>query len=348
MTYRQFQTGGFFCFMSRLVWTTLVSFGLSLSLAASAEAETKLKSMYKMPDVIPFPADNPYTSEKAALGKALFFDPRLSGDQNMTCASCHNPSFGWEVSTKTSVGALSTKLKRQAPTILNLAWRAPFFWDGRSMSAEDQALVPIENPAEMNLPIAVAVERLNAIKGYKAWFAKVFPQRKIAPTTIAAALATYERTIVSNYSPFDQWIDGDEKAISQSAKDGFDLFVGRARCAACHTGWNFTDNKFHDIGTTDDDIGRAAVAPNEPVSKFACKTPSLRDIAKRAPYMHAGQIETLRDVVIHYMGGGIDRPSRSPLFEPVDLSDDDINNMVAFLESLTGARQTVPLPVLPR
>ena len=265
----------------------------------SAEAEPHPKSLYKLPESIPFPVENPYTSEKAALGKALFFDPRLSGDQNMTCASCHNPSFGWEVSTKTSVGALNTKLKRQAPTILNLAWRAPFFWDGRSMTAEEQVLGPIENPEEMNLPIAVAVQRLAKVKGYKGWFDKVFPQRGITPGTISAAIATYERTIVSSYSPFDRWVDGDEKAISESAKIGFELFVGKAGCGKCHRGWNFTDNKFHDIGTTESDVGRGAITPNDPTSKFAFKTPSLRDIAQRAPYMHAGQLETLRDVVTH-------------------------------------------------
>ena len=216
------------------------------------------------------------------------------------------------------------------------------------MSAEEQALGPIENPEEMNLPIALAVERLQGIKGYNAWFAKVFPQRGITATTIAAALATYQRTIVSNYSPFDRWLEGDEKAISKSAQNGFDLFVGKGGCAACHSGWNFTDNKFHDIGTTETDVGRAGVTPNDPLSKFAFKTPSLRDIAKRAPYMHAGQIETLREVVVHYMGGGIDRPSRSPLFKPVGFSEDEISDLVAFLESLTGDRQAVPLPVLPR
>ncbi len=331
-------------------WLTsaLLAFVFLALLGVVAQAEPHSKQQYKLPDSIPFPVGNPYTSEKAALGKALFFDPRLSGDQNMTCASCHNPSFGWEASTKTSVGALNTRLKRQAPTLLNMAWRAPFFWDGRSLTAEEQVIGPIENPEEMNLPIAVAVDRLAGIKGYKDWFDKVFPQRGITPATIAAAIATYERTIVSSYAPFDRWVDGDEKAIPQSAKAGFELFTGKAKCAQCHMGWNFTDNKFHDIGTTETDIGRGAITPNDPLSKFAFKTPSLRDIAQRTPYMHAGQLETLRDVVIHYVGGGIERPSRSPLFSPVELSPKEIDSLVAFLKSLTGTRQAVSLPVLPR
>ncbi len=148
----------------------LVLASVTPSLAAD-ELQT-LKSTYRRPTEIPFPASNPYTPEKAALGKALYFDPRMSGAENMTCASCHNPSFGWEAPNKTSVGAQNTRLDRQAPTILNLAWAHPFFWDGRADSAEEQAKGPIEAPVEMNLPLTEAVKRLNRIPDYKAWFGK--------------------------------------------------------------------------------------------------------------------------------------------------------------------------------
>ncbi|WP_181703034.1 cytochrome-c peroxidase [Chthonobacter albigriseus] len=302
---------------------------------------------FKRPTTIPFPADNPYTPEKAALGKALFFEPRLSGAENMTCASCHNPSFGWEVPVETAVGSQNTRLGRQAPTVLGSAWIHPFFWDGRAATAEAQAKGPIESPAEMNLPLEVAVQRLSAIKGYSAWFDQVFPGTSVTPDTIVAAIATFERTVVPSYAPFDAWVDGDADAISDSAKRGFDLFVGKARCAGCHTGWNFTDNKFHDIGTTDADPGRGTFEPANPKAQFAFKTPSLRDIAQRGPYMHNGKVPTLQAAVEHYLSGGIDRPSRSSLMAPVDLTAADIQDLVEFLHSLTGSRQVVALPVLP-
>ncbi len=305
------------------------------------------RAAFKRPDAIPFPASNPYTPGKAALGKALFFEPRLSGAENMTCASCHNPSFGWEARNKTAVGAQNTRLPRHAPTILDVAWVHPFFWDGRAPTAEEQAKGPIQNSDEMNLPLEQAVVRLKDIPEYRQRFDRIFPDRGVTPDTIVAALATYERTVVSSDAPFDSWVGGDDTAISDAAKHGFALFTTRARCIACHTGWNFTDNRFHDVGTTDSDIGRGAFEPNNPFARFAFKTPSLRDVEQRSPYMHAGQYATLEDVVMHYVGGGIERPSRSPLIEPLALSINDINDLVAFMKTLTGSKQAITLPILP-
>lgn len=315
--------------------------------AAMTDDVSRLRQAYNRPSEIPFPANNPYTPEKAALGKALYFEPRLSGAENMNCASCHNPSFGWESPNKTAIGAQNTRLARQAPTILNVAWVHPFFWDGRAATAEAQATGPIEAPVEMNLPIAEAVKRLDAIPDYKAWFARAFPGRGVKPDTIAEAIATYERTIVASYAPFDAWIDGDEKALSDSAKRGFVLFNGKAECAGCHSGWNFTDNKFHDIGTTATDVGRGKYEPANIKAQYAFKTPTLRDTAQRAPYMHAGQLQTLEEVMVHYVSGGIDRPSRSPLMKPVSLTRDEIADVIEFMKSLTGAKQVVAMPVLP-
>ncbi|MEJ1157258.1 cytochrome-c peroxidase [Prosthecomicrobium sp. N25] len=320
---------------------------MTLQATVMSEAAEPAKSAYKRPSEIPFPIDNPYTAEKAALGKALYFEPRLSGAENMTCASCHNPSFGWEVPVKTAVGAQNTRLGRQAPTVLNIAWVHPLFWDGRAKTAEDQAKGPIEAAVEMNLPLPEAVKRLSAIPSYKAAFDRVFPGQGVTPDTIVKAIATFERTVVASYAPFDAWVEGDEKAISPAAKRGFDLFVGKAGCAPCHTGWNFTDNKFHDIGTTSTDVGRIAFEPNNPKAQFAFKTPSLRDIGQRAPYMHDGSIETLEEALMHYVQGGIDRPSRSPLMRPVALDASEIDDLIAFLRSLTGSKQIVTLPVLP-
>lgn len=325
---------------------------LALSLAgphsaALAESDDVVKQTYKRPAEIPFPLDNPYTPEKAALGKALYFDPRLSGAQNMNCATCHNPSFGWEVPVKTPVGAQNKALARQAPTILNVAWVHPFFWDGRAPSAEEQAKGPIQSEMEMNLQLTDAVRRLKQIPDYDAWFNKVFPDRGITADTIVAAIATFERTVVASYSPFDAWIDGNETAISQSAKRGFSLFNGKAACARCHTGWNFTDNRFHDIGTTSTDIGRGALEPDNVFAQYAFKTPTLRDTAQRAPYMHDGSFATLNDVLAHYLKGGIDRPSRSKLLKRINLNNQEVADVIEFLKSLTGSKQVVVLPVLP-
>ena len=320
------------------------------SLAPSyAQSDLKaLKASYRRPAEIPFPTENPYTPEKAALGKALYFDPRLSGAQNLNCATCHNPSFGWEVPVKTAVGAQNKPLDRQAPAVLNQAWGSHlYFWDGRAKSLEEQAKGPIEAPAEMNLPLSEAVVRLKAVPDYKAWFEKVFPGAGVSPDTIVKAIATYERTVVSSYAPFDAWIDGDESAISESAKRGFVLFNGAAKCAGCHNGWNFADNKFHDIGTTTKDIGRGKLEPNNVKAQFAFKTPTLRDVAQRAPYMHDGSLASLEEVMYHYVGGGIERPSRSDKMQPLDLTPEQIADIIEFMKSLTGSKQVVTLPVLP-
>ena len=313
----------------------------------SFEASSADRSEFKRPREIPFPVDNPYTLEKAALGKALFFDARLSGAENMNCASCHNPSFGWEVRVKTAVGSQNTRLQRRAPTILDVAWLPSFFWDGRAATAEDQAKGPIENPLEMNLPLATAVTTLSAVDGYREWFGKVFPTEGVTPATIAKSLATYERTVVAGRAPFDEWVAGDETALSGAQKNGFALFVGKANCVACHSGWNFTDNKFHDTGLADADIGRGTIEPNNPKAQHAFKTPTLRDVSRRAPYMHDGELATLNEVLLHYISGGVDRPSLDPLIKPLALSDREVSDLSAFLDSLTGARQIVPLPILP-
>jgi cytochrome c peroxidase len=308
----------------------------------------QLKAKYRRPADIPFPETNPYTPEKAALGKSLFFDPRLSGNQNMNCASCHNPSFGWQVPLKGAIGSQNTMLGRNAPTVLNQAWSGPhLFWDGRAPSLEEQAKGPIQADVEMNLPLKDAVSRLRNIPEYKKWFDGVFPKDGITGDTIVAAIATFDGTVVSGHAPFDSWVDGDDGAISGSAKRGFDLFTGKANCSTCHVGWNFTDGKFHDIGLATTDIGRAKLDPDDPKAKYAFKTPSLRDVSQRAPYMHDGSLPSLEAVMIHYIQKTIDRPSRSADFRPVRLNDEESRDVVEFLKSLTGTKQIISLPVLP-
>ena len=324
---------------------------ISILVAASCLTLTKplaaeLTEAYKRPSSIPFPADNPYSAEKAALGKMLFFDPRLSKSRNITCATCHNPSFGWEDATKTAVGAQNTHLTRHSPTILNVAWGERFFWDGRAQTLEEQAMGPIESNVEMNLPIEEAVKRLKKVDSYQQWFTKVFGSQGITGENITKAIATFERTVVSGQSPFDLWVEGDQSAISAQAKRGFTLFNGKARCSLCHSGWNFTDNRFHDVGIDTKDEGLKGITGNiKDTSAF--KTPSLRNISQRAPYMHNGSLATLSQVIDHYITGGLSRQSLSPLMQPIPLTSQEAEELKAFLLTLTSKDASVNLPILP-
>jgi len=305
-----------------------------------------LKKAYERPTTIPFPPDNPYTIEKAALGKMLFFDARLSRDNNISCASCHNPSFGWQVPFAKAIGAGGKPLARKSPTTINHAWGSLLFWDGRASSLEDQARGPIQAPVEMDLPLPKAVQRLNAIEGYRTAFAKAFPGEGITEQTLLKAIATFERTTVSGDTPFDRWVRGDDKALSAAAQRGFALFNGKARCASCHGGWNFTDDRFHDIGLATTDEGRAKIT-GRTEDKHGFRTPGLREITARAPYMHNGSLPTLEAVVAHYATGGIDRPSRSRLMAPLALTGDEMQDLVEFMRALSSPGVTVALPNLP-
>jgi cytochrome c peroxidase len=241
-----------------------------------------------------------------------------------------------------------TRLQRRSPTIVNSAWGEVFMWDGRAASLEEQALGPIQAADEMNMPIDRLMKRLASIAEYKSLFASTFPRRGITPRTLAEALATYERTIVSQRSAFDAWIEGDEHAISQAAKRGFVIFNTKGRCSSCHEGWNFTNDGFYDIGLAGSDIGRAALLPNIPKMVHAFKTPGLREIERRGPYMHDGSIATLEDVIDHYDGGGLDRPSRSELIGPLDFGPEEKSDLVAFLKTLTSSPNPTMMPVFPR
>ena len=307
-----------------------------------------LKALYRRPPTIPFPKDNAYTPEKAALGKTLYFDTRLSVTSAQSCASCHSPSFGWGDGLAVGVGHGMNKLGRHSPTVVNAAWGAIFMWDGRLATLEEQALGPIQSPGEMNMPLDHLMQRLTAIPEYKQRFASVFPKEGMTPQTLAKAIATYERTIVSERAPFDAWIDGDEKAISEEAKRGFALFNGKAQCAACHEGWNFTNDGFQDIGLPSKDVGRGEYAPGVVKMQHAFKTPGLREIGRRAPYMHDGSLATLEQVIDHYDGGGVDRPSRSDLMHPLGLTVQEKSDLVAFLNSLSSNLTPTAAPVLPR
>ena len=302
---------------------------------------------YKRPATVPAPADNPITQAKADLGKALFFDPRLSGSGAISCASCHNPSLGWEDGLAKGVGHKGTQLGRHTPTILNTAWAEPLFWDGRANTLEEQAKGPLASSAEMNMPHADVVKAVAGIPGYRKAFAAAFPGEPIDIDTIAKAIATYERTVVSADAPFDRWAKGDAGAISESAKRGFVLFNTTAQCSTCHTGWRVTDDGFHDIGLAGEDMGRGKIMPGLTILERAFKTPTLRNIAERAPYMHDGSQATLEAVVDHYDHGFVRRPSLSDNIKPLNLSAQDRADLVAFMRTLSSQDAPVSLPSLP-
>ncbi|MCW5773811.1 MAG: c-type cytochrome, partial [Rhodospirillaceae bacterium] len=306
-------------------------------------SDAALKASFRRPQAVPFPADNPYSEAKAALGRRLFFDPRLSGGGTLSCAGCHDPAKNWSDGRKTGRGERGQVLKRRTPSLWNLAWGEKLFWDGRADSLEHQATMPIDNPDEMDRRPDELAAWLRTVPEYRAAFAAAFPDAgPITKEMLAKALATYERTLVSPPAPFDRWIEGDEAAISDSAKRGFRLFAGKANCAACHKGWAFTDSAFHDIGLPGDDRGRGPVL-GLPAADHAFKTPSLRDVAKRGPYMHDGSLTTLAAVIAHYETFA-PRTTLSADLKRIALDAGERADLVAFLETLSSPGPVDPAP----
>lgn len=312
---------------------------------------SEMKKAYARPTEIPYPAENPYTKEKSDLGKMLYFDPRLSKSGTQSCATCHNPSFSWEDGLALGIGHEHKQLGRATPTILNLAWDDLFFWDGRAATLEEQALGPIASSAEMAMDLDQMLVNLYQAEGYLEHFKKAFPDDKgdvITKEKVANAIATFERGIVSANAPFDKWIAGDEAAISEEAKRGFVLFNKKGNCAACHSGWNFSDSSFHDIGLDDPDLGRGKILAQIVPMQHAFKTVGLRNIDRRGPYMHNGSMKTLEDVINHYNDGFVKRDSLSDQIKPLNLTDDEKKDLVAFLHTLTSVDEPMALPELPR
>ena len=319
-----------------------------VQIASAGTTMADLKAEYRRPTSIPYPEENPYSEEKAHLGKALYFDPRLSRSNLISCASCHNPSFAWGDGLPKGVGENMKTLGRRSPTILNAAWGEVFMWDGRFETLEEQALGPIQADVEMNMPLDKLISKLSKIQEYRRHFKDAFGSPEITAERIGMAIATFERTVVSGQAPFDRWIQGDEGAISLSAKRGFELFNGKARCAACHSSWRFTDDSFHDIGLGDDDIGRGKQLPNIVKMQHAFKTPGLRNIDRRGPYMHDGSLSTLMAVIEHYDTGGIKRPSLSDEMKPLGLTQREKRDLLAFMLTLTSEDPLVTYAILPR
>ena len=321
--------------------------GLLIGLVpAEASAE---KADYAVPGKIRVSKDNATTPERAALGKALFFDPRLSGSNWISCGTCHNPTLGWSDGLPTAIGEGQKVLGRATPTILNTAYNRKQFWDGRARDLEHQAVGPIQASGEMNQDMAGLIDEIKQYKGYVEMFDKAYPGEGINEKTIGKAIAAFERTIVTKDSPFDRWINGDENAISTAAKRGFEVFdrEDKGNCSACHQGYNFVDDGFHNIGLPNtNDEGRYKFV-KVAVLKGAFKTPTLRDITRTAPYMHNGAYATLEEVVEHYNKGGVVKDNLDPNMKPLHLSKREKQDLVEFLKTLTGDAVDVTYPVLP-
>jgi cytochrome c peroxidase len=264
---------------------------------------------------MPVPESNPITAEKIERGRRLFSDPRLSRDRSTSCASCHNPERAFSDAHAVAIGVSGRHGTRNAPALINRGYGRAFFWDARVATLEEQVLRPIQDPNEMDLPISEAANRVG-----------------LSPVDLSNALATFVRSILSGNSPFDRFVSGDRAALSEEEQRGLAVFRGQGNCTACHVGPNFTDEKLHNTGAAWkngalSDVGGGA-------GNF--KTPTVREVARTAPYMHDGSLPRLEDVVAFYDAGGRPNPNLDPEIHPLGLTADDRRALVAFLGSLTG------------
>ncbi len=286
-----------------------------------------------------YPSRNSVKYAKLSLGEKLFFDPGLSSNGNLACSSCHNPQLGWSDSKKTAIGFRGMILQRATPTLINISYNPVQNWDGRNETLEDQALEPILNPEEMNMHIPTLLKTLSQNSNYKDAFKRAFPKRGITAGTVAEAIATFERTIISNNSRFDEWIVGDKEALTPRQIQGFAVFLDpeKGNCAGCHSPPNFTDSSFHNIGLASKtpDMGRFKHLPLRSMWG-AFKTPTLRNINETAPYFHDGSAANLLEVIKHYQKGGIDKTNLSPEIKPLQLNDNEVIALKDFLTTLTG------------
>jgi cytochrome c peroxidase len=323
-------------------WLTFLQFIAAASIACVVSSGDEATSSHEptlseLPNSVTAPKDNPTTPAKVQLGKQLFFDSRLSGDNTMSCATCHLPDKAFGDGLARSKGAGGRLLARNTQTLLNVGFYSAFFWDGRAATLEEQAFGPIQSREEMNQDLDELVRELAAVPGYARTFEEVFGQR-ITKQDIGKALAAFERTLVTRNSPFDRYLAGEKGALSHRAKEGLELFQGDAGCIRCHNGPLLSDGKYYRLGVGRDDKGRGGVT-KKPDDLYKFRTPSLRDVAATGPYMHDGSQATLFDVVQFYYRGV---PSRGPDGLDLDVepllgqSYSEIGAIVAFLESLSG------------
>ena len=313
------------------------------TLSESRKTGFVLAPMAGLDLLVPVPDDNPLTPDAIALGERLFLDPGLSADGTVRCASCHRPEYAFSDTARISPGVYGRRGERNAPALINRAYGRAFFWDGRTTTLEAQVLHPIRDSVEMGQPVPMLIERLRADASYRLAFARSYGTEPIDSQSVARALASYVHTLRSGNASIDRWRNGDAAALSESERRGLALFGGHAGCNSCHVGPNFTDEEFHNTGVSArsaryaarEDPGRARVTRRtEDVGAF--KTPTLRDVARTAPYMHDGSLATLEEVVAFYDSGGIANANLDVEIEPLGLTSEQRRDLVAFLIALTG------------
>jgi len=269
----------------------------------------------RLPETAPASKENPITPERAELGRRLFFDVRLSGNNQMSCATCHVPEKGFADGLPRGKGHEGRRLPRNTPTVLNVGLQSRFFWDGRAETLEEQALGPVQSPEEMHQDVDELVRELIADPNYPELFQRAFGGT-VQRESIAQALAAYQRTLITRHSPFDRYLSGEKLAISDEAKRGLSLFTGAAGCVRCHNGPTLGDGKFYRIGASFKDKGREAVTGRAD-DRYKFRTPPLREVARTGPYMHDGSRKTLSDVVEFTVGCRCRPPTdRSSMFKP--------------------------------
>ena len=313
----------------------------SAQAADASQGEYKLQIPFGLEETaVVIPADNPLTTEKIELGRALFFDKRLSNDNTVACANCHLAQFAFTDGKPVATGIGGQKGGRSAPVSFNRVFSSVQFWDGRAATLEEQSVGPFTNPIEHGFAnYDEMLAKMKQIAGYRELFMQVFGE-DITIDNVGKAIASFQRTVLSGNSPADRADQGQEEgAISEEAKHGLLLFREKARCTKCHSGFNFTDEKFHNLGIGWDDnkvdLGRYMVTKNpEDISAF--KTPTLREIARSAPYMHDGRFKTLEEVVNFYNQGGVKNPHQDPLIIPLELTKEEKHDLVQFLRTLNG------------
>ncbi|WP_455210944.1 cytochrome-c peroxidase [Kaarinaea lacus] len=325
-----------------MVIDSVLDWAKGIMQTSSSEEARQILDEWILPDAAPSPNNKPLDPKKVALGKMLFFDPRLSGNGTMSCATCHNPALGWSDGLPTGRGHEGMVLERATPTIINVAYNKIFMWDGREKSLESQATGPIVNPNEMHNTVDNMIKTLKGIPGYVKAFNDAFYGLGINVSRYRTAIAQFQRSVVVQNSPFDRWIRGDASAMTAQQVRGFELFrnPGKGNCMVCHRPPNFTDNGFHNIGLpsfgeNNPDLGRHDEVKVD-MTRGAFKTPPLRNIAQTAPYFHDGSAKTLGEVIDHYISGGVVQSNLSPNMIKPNLTKQDKQDLVAFLEALTG------------
>lgn len=274
---------------------------------------------------MPVPEDNPVTAERIDRGRELFFDTRLSRDRTIACASCHDPERAFSDGRPVAIGVFNRVGRRSAPALVNRGYGRSFFWDGRAATLEDQVLQPIQDPNEMDMTLPEVSARVG-----------------IPIEEVSRSLASFVRSLLSGDSPFDRFINGDRSALTTEQQSGLQLFRGKANCTACHVGPTFSDERFHNTGVAWRsgrllDEGRSAVTGRVD-DRGAFKTPTLREVARTAPYMHDGSVLTLSDVVEFYDKGGSTNAGLDPELRPLHLTAVEKDAIVSFLHALNGAR----------